>query len=263
MTSRKSVPPVEKMRKPARQERILALLSANPALRVNQLAENLNVSVETIRRDLTDLTEVGQISRTYGGAVRSQRFEPQLSERLALHVSERQRIAQIAVEQVGDADAVLIGGGATVLHFARALVALDRPLTVITMSHSIAPELAVNPQFQIMLLPGFYDGREGIVTGADTIAALARFHAPVAVLGASGVDTSGMSEAMLAAAQVYAAIVDYSDRQLIVADHSKFARRALALVSPWRTGMTLCTDSTPDPEIMTAIERGGARIALD
>lgn len=251
-----------RIRKPVRQERILALLSANPALRVNQLAESLNVSAETIRRDLADLNEAGQISRTYGGAVRSQRFEPQLSERLAVHISERQRIAQVAVEQIGDADAVLIGGGATVLHFARALVALDRSLTVITMSHSILPELVVNPQFQIVLLPGFYDGREGIVTGADTIAALARFHAPVAVLGASGIDATGVSEAMLTASQVYAAIVDYSDRQLIVADHSKFARRALTLVSPWRPGMTLCTDSMPDKEIASAIERSGARIRL-
>lgn len=254
--------PGTRMRKSARQDLILTLLSSNPTLRVNQLTDKLNVSAETIRRDLAELDEAGRINRTYGGAMRSQRFEPHLAERQALHVSERQQIAQASVEEIGDADAVLIGGGATVLHFARALTSFDRPLTVITMSHSIAPELAVNPHLQVVLLPGIYDHREGIVAGADTISAIARFHAPVAVLGASGIDASGVSEAMLTASQVYSAVVDHSDRQLILADHSKFARRALMLVSPWRDSMVLCTDMTPPPDVLTAMERNGAQLKL-
>lgn len=255
-----SPPPATRMRKSVRQELILSLLSSNPTLRVNQLTEKLNVSAETIRRDLAELDEAGRINRTYGGAVRSQRFEPHLAERQALHVSERQQIAQASVDEIGDADAVLIGGGATVMHFARALAGFERPLTVITMSHSIAPELASNPNLQVVLLPGIYDHREGIVTGADTIAAIARFHAPVAVLGASGVDASGVSEAMVTASQVYSAVVEHSDRQLILADHSKFARRALVLVSSWRPGMVLCTDRAPPADVLAAMDRNGAQL---
>lgn len=252
----------DRLRKPARQNAILSLLRANPSLRVNQLTEKLNVSAETIRRDLIELDHAGRLSRTYGGAVSSQRFEPHLAERQALYVDERLRIARAALSEIGDADAILIGGGATVTHFARALVDFAQPLTVITMSLNIMPELGSNPHLQVVALPGIYDHREGIVAGADTIRAIERFRAPIAVLGASGVDASGVTEAMLTASQVYSALVDHSDRQFILADHSKFNRHALMQVCKWQTGMTVFTDAPPPSDIHTAIERNGAAIRI-
>ncbi len=98
-------------RKRERQDRILSALNVNPALRVHQLSEDLGVSTETIRRDLTELHDQGRIDRTYGGAVYRQRFEPALAERLLLNVHERQAIARRAVELVGEADAIMVGGG--------------------------------------------------------------------------------------------------------------------------------------------------------
>ena len=84
-----------KSRKELRHDRILAAFGANPALRVNRLAEELDVSTETIRRDLAELDRIGRLSRTYGGAVSTgSRFEPALNERLGLHVAERQAIAR-------------------------------------------------------------------------------------------------------------------------------------------------------------------------
>ena len=64
-----------------RQARIVAELRATPSLRVNELAELLGVSTETVRRDLAELDERGLINRTYGGAMRPVAFEPALAER--------------------------------------------------------------------------------------------------------------------------------------------------------------------------------------
>jgi len=154
-------------RKTQRQNQILEKLVLNPSLRVHQLAEALEVSTETVRRDLAELDEGGKINRTYGGAVRTQRFEPALSERLQLKVNERQAIARRALEMLGNYETLLIGGGATTLHFARAIRQLQHPMTVITPAYGVAQELSHNPFFEVFCLPGTFEGREGLVCGPD------------------------------------------------------------------------------------------------
>jgi len=245
-------------RKTQRQNQILEKLVLNPSLRVHQLAEALEVSTETVRRDLAELDEGGKINRTYGGAVRTQRFEPALSERLQLKVNERQAIARRALEMLGNYETLLIGGGATTLHFARAIRQLQHPMTVITPAYGVAQELSHNPFFEVFCLPGTFEGREGLVCGPQTIKALERFQVPVAVLGASGVNREGISEALLSAGQVYQAMTAIADQVFVLADSSKFNKRALTLFSPWSKKHTLLTNEQPAGELRSAMTDGGA-----
>jgi DeoR/GlpR family transcriptional regulator of sugar metabolism len=247
-----------KSKKDLRHEHILAALDGNPAMRVVELSETLCVSAETIRRDLAELDRAGRINRTYGGAIRSQMFEPALAERLKLHVKERQAIATDAVAALGDANSVFIGGGATTLHFARALRSTTRRLLILTTSFSIATELSSNPLLQVMSLPGIVEGKEGMVQGPETVAAIMRYRASVAVLGASGIDASGTSEALMSAAQVYSAMVASSERTLVLADTSKFDKRALQMVTNWAPNVTLITNSSPTESILAGMTEAGA-----
>ena len=247
-------------RKRERQDRILSALNVNPALRVHQLSEDLGVSTETIRRDLTELHDQGRIDRTYGGAVYPQRFEPALAERLLLNVHERQAIARRAVELVGEADAIMVGGGASALHFARALRGAGHAATVITPAFGVAIELSENPAMEPLMLPGIYHGREGLVHGPETLAMIERYHVQVAVIGASALNAEGVSEAMLSAGAIYAAMMACAERTLILADHGKFGKRALTLVGPWRENVTLVCDRAPDEELAAAIVARGAVI---
>ena len=120
---------LSRSRKDIRHERILSALEANPALRVAQLAEDLSVSSETIRRDLAELDQLGRISRTYGGAVRSSHFEPALNERMTIHVPERRAIAQAAMQRLSAPAAfdteTFMGGK---LHLLGISIAEDCPL---------------------------------------------------------------------------------------------------------------------------------------
>lgn len=248
-----------KSRKELRQDRILAALEANPSLRVNQLAEELGVSTETIRRDLAELDQIGRLSRTYGGAVSTgNRFEPALNERLGLHVAERRAIARAAVARFAGAETLVLGGGATMLAFARALRETRQRITVITPAYPIAVELAPNPLIEVMLLPGTFEPQERIVCGPETIRALARYRAEVALIGASGLDPSGVSEAMLRAGEVYAAMLAHADRGVILADHSKFGKRALVLLRDWSASLTLITDQPPPEALRAALRDGGS-----
>lgn len=249
-------------KKSVRQDRILAALDLNPSMRVRDLAGELGVSTETIRRDLADMDEDGRINRTYGGAVRGQVSEPNLAERLTLHVEARQAIARRAADLIGDAQTLFIGGGATTLHFVRVLRGIERPLSVITPAYRVAAELSVNPFIQTMCLPGIFEGKEGLATGPETLAAIERFRAPVAIMGASGVDPAGVSEAMLDASAVYAALIRCSDTAYILADQSKFGCRSLTLITPWAENIHLVTDVAPAGALAEAIAQEGASVTV-
>ncbi|WP_198686883.1 DeoR/GlpR family DNA-binding transcription regulator [Pontibaca salina] len=249
-------------KKERRQDQILEALDRNPAMRVSELADTLNVSSETIRRDLTHLDATGRINRTYGGAVRGQVSEPHLAERLSHHIAARQAIARKAIDLVQDAETIFVGGGATTLHFARALRSTTRRLTVLTPAHRVASELSENANIQIMCLPGLFDGKEGLVTGPETLAAIQRFHIPIAFMGASGVDSGGVSEAMLGPSEVYRAMIECSQTVYILADQSKFDCRSLKYITGWTEGIHLVTDANPGADLLNKLKTGGAKVHL-
>ncbi len=250
-------------RKELRHSQILASIEANPTLRVNQLADQLGVSTETIRRDLTELDQIGRLSRTYGGAVSAgNRFEPALSDRIGLHVEERQAIARAAIDRFGGTETMLLGGGATMQSFARALRETQQRRTVITPAYQIAVELSANPLIEVMLLPGVFDPQERIVYGPETIRALNRYRAEVAIIGASGLAPSGISEAMLQVGEVYGEMLRHAERSAVLADHSKFGKRALMLLTGWTGRTSLVTNRVPEGDLKLALREAGAEIIL-
>jgi DeoR/GlpR family transcriptional regulator of sugar metabolism len=251
-----------RLNKSDRQARIVAELRATPALRVNELGDLLSVSTETIRRDLTELDERGLINRTYGGAMRPLSFEPALAERETLMVAERERIAAASVKLIETGDILMIGGGATTLHFARRVAAELNHLTIITHAPSIAAALAVNPLHKVLMLPGQYDGREGLIHGPDTIDALQRFRAAKAFLGASGLTIEGPNDAGMGPGLVYGAMMKRSSQTVVLADHTKFGRSSLTVYGPWSASVTLVSDQMPEGDLMMALNEMDAAFVM-
>jgi DeoR/GlpR family transcriptional regulator of sugar metabolism len=245
-----------------RQTRIVAELRAAPTLRVNDLADRLGVSTETVRRDFSELEERGLINRTYGGATRPMSVEPALAEREQLMVAERERIAAAVVQLVDDNDILMIGGGATTLHVARRLAAERNHLTIITHAFSIAVALASNPLHRVLMLPGQYDGREGLISGPDTIDALQRYRASKAILGASGITEEGPSDAGVGPGLIYGAMMRRSSETLIVADHSKVGRSSLTVYGEWTGNVTVVCDTDLPPLLQAHLTDAGTRILV-
>ena len=245
-----------------RQARIVAELRSAPAMRVHEMAELLQVSSETVRRDLAELDRRGLISRTYGGAIRPISAEPALSEREMLLVEERKQIAAAAVQCIERNDILMLGGGATTLHFARRLAADAEHLTVITHSFSIAVALGSNLSIKVLVLPGQYDGREGLIFGADTIDALQHFHANKAFLGASGLTEEGPNDASMAAGYIYGAMMKRATEAFVLADHSKFNRPSLTVFGPWGPQVSLITDAECEGPLQSALQLCGSRVIV-
>ncbi len=234
----------------------MAELRAAPTLRVLELANDLGVSTETIRRDLDELETRGLINRTYGGAVRPFGPEPAIRERHQMMTAEREAMAVEAVRFVNHSDVLLIGGGATTVHVARRLAAEKRDLTIITHSFGVATVLAPNPTFTILICPGRYNGREGCMFGSQTIEYVNSFYANHAILGATGLTIDGPNDADADSGAVYRTMITRAAETMVVADHTKFDRPALSIYGRWAEIRRLISDEAPAGALGRALERG-------
>lgn len=247
-------------KKTLRQQRILGELDLEPSLRIADLAERLNVSNETIRRDFDELTSQGLINRTYGGAVRRQASEPGLNERHQLHIAERESIAKQSVPVLAGARHIMIGSGATTVHVAKRLAVTMTDLTVITHSFGVATVLAINPTIRVIMAPGVYHAQEGAMHGAQTVRFLENYRVEWAILGASGLDGDGASDALIEAADVYSVMMERATRSMIVADHTKFNQAFPARYCDWTSVDVLVTDEHPMGVLDETIRGSGCMI---
>lgn len=250
-------------RKTTRQRRIVEILSTQPTLRVSDLAQQLDVSTETVRRDLDDLTQQGLIDRTYGGAVRRLSLEPGLTERHNLLVPQRQAIARVAVPLLSGSRHLMIGSGATTVHVARRLAFEMNNVTVLTHSFGVATVLAFNPTITVVMAPGVYHPEEGAIHGGQTLQYLDGFRADWAVVGASGLVPDGASDALIEAAEVYSAMVRRSAQVMVVADSSKFDREFPALYASWERIDVLVTDTPPRGPLARAVAAAGVAVRVE
>lgn len=140
---------ISKLSKSQRQQLIVDKLKEFPAIRVSELSRDINVSTETIRRDLDELESQGLISRTYGGATPAMNHEPTFRQRQQMHPHQYDLIARSASEIVKNGEVLIIGSSVTTLQLAVRLAAEKKDLCVFTDSYAIASALSSNPSFKI------------------------------------------------------------------------------------------------------------------
>lgn len=239
--------------KRARHAKILAELSSSPSLRIADLARLHEVSAETIRRDLDELTRTGHLNRTYGGAVKAAPSEPVISERHLLHVREREQIAVRAVAELSGAKTLFIGSGATTMHVARRIATELKQITVLTHSFGVATVLSLNPTIKVIVLPGDYNATEGAMVGAHCLDFIRGFNVDWTLLGASGIGAEGPSEALLECSAVYSAMAVRAQRVMVVADQSKFGLIFPGQYTTWSGVDCLVSDCLPPVELLGCI----------
>ncbi len=253
---------------PAKAERhqaILAALATDPTVRISALAAGFGVSAETVRRDIEELSRAGAVRRTYGGAsVVPAGLQPELSSRERMAVAERARIGAAAAAMVEPGHVVMLDAGSTTTHFARALAARGILATVLTNNLNAATELAAAPsgQIRVILCPGEVIAAERGVYGSETEAFLRRFHADMAVIGASGLTEEGPCEVVSRAAWVKRAMIARAPRRMLLADSGKFGRGLLECVCPLADLTDLVTDTMPPVSLEAALRRAGTALTV-
>jgi DeoR/GlpR family transcriptional regulator of sugar metabolism len=250
-----------KLSKKDRQDRILTELRVSTTIRISDLAAELGVSYETIRRDLEEMGQSGLINRTYGGAVvRPFGFEPAWNERFNTMTEEREKIAATAASLVEPREVLMIDAGSTTLHFARRLAAEGKNLTIVTNCFAVAMAFSTNPTIAVLACPGQYDAHEGSVTGPDTINYLSRFNANRAVIGASGITREGPNDVHSSAAAIKRVMLQRAQEHILLIDHSKFEMPNLEVVCPLTEIHRVVTNQAPPPQLGEAL--GKARVEI-
>jgi len=247
-----------------RHSRLLQYLQDRGQATVAELVTLLDVSRDTVRRDLDLLERRGLLVRTHGGAVtkdRLVRVDTTMGLRMDEHVEAKRRIGQAASDLIRDDETLILNGGSTICFFAAALGG-RRSLTIVTNNlrlPAVVPEGSIQ---SIHILGGSYWPNYQVTIGAIGFAAVAGIHADTAVIGCSGVSASGISMTKLDEAAHTAGMIGVASRTIVVADQSKFGITAFANIAPLDDIQCLVTDAEPPPELAAALERAGVQVIV-
>nr|WP_246221293.1 DeoR/GlpR family DNA-binding transcription regulator [Phytoactinopolyspora mesophila] len=245
-----------------RQQLILDRARAHGRVEVAALATELDVTAETVRRDLTLLERHGVLRRVHGGAVPVERlgFEPAVAAREDRLVAEKERIAKAAVAELPEDGAIVLDAGTTTARLAEQLP-FDRELRVVTNSLSIANIVANRPNLTLYLVGGRVRGVTLAGVGEWPVRALAEVFADVAFLGTNGLSVKrGLTTADQTEAATKHAMVQSSRRTVVLADHTKIGTDHFAHVAPIHDVDTIITDAGLDDETAAEIEAAGPRV---
>jgi DeoR family fructose operon transcriptional repressor len=211
-----------------RQQLLLQTLRSAGRIDVTDMAEQLAVSTETIRKDLSELERQGLLHRVHGGAVAVEElsFEPAVAARTE-YTDEKRRIGRAALAEVPDEGAVLVDAGSTTACLAE-LIPGDRDLSVFTSALTIALTLATRPRLTVHTLGGRVRSRTFAEVDNWAVRALSEIRVDVAFLGTNGFTVEdGLRTPDESEATVKRLMLKAARRRVLLADHSKVGRISL------------------------------------
>jgi DeoR/GlpR family transcriptional regulator of sugar metabolism len=169
-----------------RKALILDTLGKEGRVIAKEFSQKLNVSEDTIRRDLRELASEGLLQRVHGGALPASRALADLPTRRRVSVEDKSAIAKAAAAMVKKGQIVFLDGGTTAVAVARALP-LDLQATVVTHSPDVAVALLDHPAVEIELIGGRIYKHSNVSTGAVAMESIARIHADIYFMGVTGI----------------------------------------------------------------------------
>ena len=252
------------MTKEERHSIILDLLLKNNSLLVTDLAEHLNVSSVTIRKDLTELENAKKLYRNHGKAILIDPYidNRNVSEKEKLCVEEKRLIGQKAASLISPKDSILIASGTTVHYLARNIHATDK-LTVITASLEVASILSKDKNIDIIQLGGMLRHSSKSVVGKYAEAALSDFSCSKLFIGVDGIDLDfGISTTNMMEASLNRVMMHTAQKTIVLADSTKFGRRGFSKIADMEEVDQIITDSKISPSAQSRIEELGISLTI-
>jgi DeoR family fructose operon transcriptional repressor len=229
-----------------RYQRIRALLSNFQQVTTERIATDLEVSRETVRRDVAVLESLGELRRIYGG-VKCIEPEAPLQERTKAQPEEKRAIASVAAKLLQPGQTVFIDAGSTVSLLAEELASL-RGLTVITNSFDVGLKLSIpdsqgQQRHSVHVLGGTPTASIAANYGAATVAEVLRWRADWAMLSPVGITADhGASSYETSEAELARAMASQARHTVILADYTKIGQRSRVGFCPVNSIYQLITD---------------------
>ncbi|MBO9641829.1 MAG: DeoR/GlpR transcriptional regulator [Pseudacidovorax sp.] len=230
-----------------RQVQLLDTVRTRGSATVEELAEELGVTLQTVRRDVQRLADAGLLARFHGGV----RVPVSTIENIAhpqrqmLNAEAKARIARAVAAQVPHDCSLILNVGTTAEAIARALLQ-HRGLRVITNNLHVAHILAGNEACEVIVAGGTVRARDRAVVGEATMDFIRQFKVDIALIGCSGIEQDGtVRDYDLREVKVAQAIIGQGREVWLAADASKFNRPAMVQVAPLAAIDRLFTDAEP------------------
>lgn len=244
-----------------RRARILQFVQQQGYAANEDLAKALNVTVQTVRRDVNSMAADGIVARHHGGASAISAAENiAYSDRQILNLKQKEAIGQDAAAAIPDGASLFINIGTTTEAFARSL-RTHRALRVITNNIHVATLLAPAPDCNLVITGGTVRLRDGGIVGPAAAAMIEQYRADFGVIGISGIDEDGtlldFDVDEIAAAQ---AIIRNARTVFLLADHTKFKRRPMARVGHISEISAFFTDQQPPAAIKAILQKAGVAL---
>ena len=246
-----------------RHPEILETARRQGKVTVEGLAEQFGVTLQTIRRDLTDLAEAGRLERVHGGAILPSGTTNILyEERRILNQAAKTDIARACAAEIPEGSSVFLNIGTSTEAVAHELLH-HRDLMVVTNNMNVANILAANRDCEIILTGGTLRRLDGGLIGTLTVATIRQFKFDIAVIGCSAMDDDGdLLDFDIQEVGVSQTIIAQARKTFLVADHSKFKRSAPARISSLAEIDSFFTDIPLSDRLVTACREWKTKVVV-
>lgn len=252
------------MIKAMRHQKILEYIEQSGNSTISQLAEMLECSNMTIRRDVHELADEGLVKKIHGGVLAIEKTDSDpnvLQQRLQVDVDEKRRIGEKATQYIKEDMCVFFDSGTTPFFVAQALPS-DIRFTAITCSLLTAAELCNRPNVSIVMLGGELHNATMSSINRLSLEMAKEFTADLAIISTKAINLdTGLLETLLPLIEVKRIMVEKAKRTLVVMDAKKFEKTALCISIPISDVNQIITTNSLKKEYVEKVQKLG--ISLD
>ena len=247
-----------------RKQQIKEIIIAKKSASVAALAEQFGVTGETVRRDLKALEKEGVLMRTHGGAFIQSGVENliDIDLRKAVYINEKELIAKRCCNLVNNGDAIFLDNSTTCYHIAKALSDLN--ITVVTNNLMIMNLFAQSENIRLVSVGGEFSIKEQAFFGTIAQRALAEHYVDKAFISCRTVSiNNGITESTDQWASIRHLMIERSDKQYLVVDHTKFGQTSFVRICDFDEITAVITDRPLDAKWHEALRSKGCSIIDD
>jgi DeoR/GlpR family transcriptional regulator of sugar metabolism len=232
------------MLKEERQAFIIKQVNLHNKVLSSDLSAQLNVSEDTVRRDLHELAEVGKVLKVHGGAL-SKSFHYSFQQTDVYAKDAKKEIARKALQLIQDDMVVLVGGGTTMIELAR-MIPDSLEALFFTVSPLVALELAERANVTVMLIGGQLSKNAQINIGAQVIQQLSEIRVDLCFLGTNGLSVAeGVTDSDWEVVQVKKAMLKSAKKTVLLSITEKLDSVQNMQVCPLHAIHSLVTELKP------------------
>lgn len=246
-----------------RQKKIIELLMVKKVLKMTELTEELNISVDTLRRDINLLAKQGKIEKIYGGVklLQPNFGESTINERMVSHLQEKQSIAKTCSGLINDGDCIYIDSGSTTFQIAK-YIKNKKNLTVVTNSVPVITEL-MNSDVELIIIGGKVRKNEQSIVTFEYLFNFSELNIQKAFICTSGITLEkGISDYNLEEALTRKKIIELSKKIYIAADSTKFGKDVTIGIASLDKIDTIITDQNLDKSIINQFKKVSTNLII-